>query len=218
MARELFHEAVREGRTDVAAALLEGEPELSSSRDAQGIHPVLVALYRGHDEMVELLLARGADLGACEAAAVGDATRLEELLRGSPDLVDARSSDGWTPLHLAAFFGRAEAARVLLDAGALVGSWSDNATRNNPLHAALAGRAEPRLVELLLERGADLNAAGGGGYTPLHLAASRGDVQNIEVLLRHGARSAPSESGHTPREIALDRGHAAAADRLREVD
>jgi len=43
---------------------------------------------------------------------------LTELLAEDPELVDAMSGDGFTPLHLAAFFGQADAVRLLLARGA----------------------------------------------------------------------------------------------------
>ena len=45
-----------------------------------------------------------------EAATFGDLDRLTELLAEDPELVDAISGDGFTPLHLAAFFGQSDAA------------------------------------------------------------------------------------------------------------
>ena len=47
--------------------------------------------------------------------------------------------DGWTPLHLAAFFGHLDAAARLLEAGASLAAVSRNSLTNTPLHAAVAG-------------------------------------------------------------------------------
>ena len=65
---------------------------------------------------------------------------MEELLAANRSLVSAVSPDGWTPLHLAAFFGAADAARALLNKGASPSARSTNAMQNLPLHAAAAGR------------------------------------------------------------------------------
>ena len=86
--------------------------------------------------------------------------------------------------------------------------------RNTPLHAAIAGKRDHALITRLLDRGADVNTAAGGGITPLHLAASRGDVPLIDVLLAHGAQPTETDDGQTPIDLARERGHPEAAERL----
>ena len=96
-----------------------------------GPSPILAAVYRGDDARLRQLLAQESKLDVFEAAA-----------------------DGWTPLHLAAFFGRADAVDVLLAAGADVRALSRNHEGNMPLHAALAGRGVGRISTTLLARAA----------------------------------------------------------------
>ena len=61
-----------------------------------------------------------------------------------------------------------------------------------------------------------MNARGGGGYTPLHIAAFEGDAALINTLLAHGAAAdARADDGKTALAIAEERGHAQAARRLR---
>ena len=143
-----------------------------------------------------------------DAAAAGDVGRLAELLAADAAELDARGAGGWTPLHLAAHFGRTEAARLLLARGASVRAPSANAIANTPLQAGLAGAADLELVELLLAHGADPAAAGGGGWTPLHLAASRGAVPLVRRLLAAGADPrARSDDGRDAAAVARERGH-----------
>ena len=151
-------------------------------------------------------MARPATL--LDAAAAGDAARVAELAAADPAAVHAAGADGWTPLHLAAHLGHAEAVRGLLAAGASVAAVSANATANTPLHAALAGAEETAVVELLLAHGADANAVGGGGWRPLHLAAARGNAVLARRLLAAGADpGARGDDGRAAADLARERGH-----------
>jgi ankyrin repeat protein len=176
---------------------------------------LLAAVYAGDQARVEELLAGDPELDVFEAAAVGRAERLAELLDAEPGLVSAWAEDGFTPLHLAAFFRRPETARLLVERGALI----DVVARNEelqvtPLQSAAAAREE-ETAALLLERGADPNAQQRGGFTPLHAAAQNGDEPLAELLLAHGASVAlAADDGRTAADFARDAGHIELAERL----
>lgn len=207
-------QAVRDGSAGAVRAILEREPAAASERPAGQPSALLMAAYVGNQELVGLL-APHARPDAAEAAALGDVQRLEAVLREDPARAHVRSGDGWTPLHLAGFFGHRAAAERLLDAGADLAAISSNATANTALHAAIAGRCDEGTIELLVRRGADVHATGEGGYTPLHIAASRGCLPVIELLLAEGAdASAVTHDGRTAARIAAERGFPGAAERL----
>ena len=103
------------------------------------------------------------------------------------------------PLTQAAWGGHVGMARLLLDAGAQVNQ-RDFIANYTPLHwAASSERSSPALVELLLARGADVNAEGGqpvdnflgATFTPLALARKRGDTPIVHALLKAGAKDMP---------------------------
>jgi ankyrin repeat protein len=172
---------------------------------------LLAAVYRGDHARVEELLAvrPEPELDVFEAAAVGRSERMAELLADDPGLVSAWTADGFTPLHLAAFFRQPEAARLLVEHGALVDVVARNdELRVTPLQSAVAARQE-ETAALLLERGADPNAQQRGGFTALHAAAQHGDEPIVRMLLSHGAnRSLAADDGRTAAEFAREGGHA----------
>ncbi|HEX2500251.1 MAG TPA: ankyrin repeat domain-containing protein [Methylomirabilota bacterium] len=201
-------EAIRAGDLAAVTALLDRDPTLARARGGGGEAPTLLACYRRLPAVLGILRARGAVLDAFEAAAAGDVTRLASLLAETPALVSAHAADGWTPLHLAAHFGEDRAVSLLLELGADPRARSRNSLDNTPLHAGLAGTAGLDVVERLLAAGAEVDAPAGGGFTPLHLAAGRGELPLVTRLLLRGAEaSRRTADGQTPADVARARGH-----------
>src|SRR5207244_1008519 len=101
---------------------------------------------------------------------------------------------GDTPMMFAARAGDLASAKILIAAGANVNdadAWGVSATTL----AAHAGFAD--LVELLLDRGADANAAN-AGFSALHAAIMRRDGKMVAALLAHGADPNAPVRGWTP--------------------
>lgn len=165
---ETLFEAAKTGEVAQVREIISRHPELRSARRDSGETPLMAALYRGQRDVVQLLIDSGAELDVFAAAATGRLRELTGALRPA-DAVSAYSYDGWTALHLAAFFGHPDAARRLLDAGADVNAVSRNTLANTPLHAAAAGK-HVEVARLLLDRGASSGTADAGGYTPLQIA------------------------------------------------
>jgi uncharacterized protein len=170
----------------------------------------LYAAIRANDAaQVKSLVDADPTLAIFAAAVQGDVAGLETLLEGNRALVSALSTDGWTPLHLAAHFGRTEAARLLLNKGAVANSRSANALQNMPLHAAAAGRAAG-VAKLLIDHGANVNARQHGGWTALHAAAQNGDIDTATVLIESGADiSVRADNQQRPMDLAMTKGHGA---------
>lgn len=189
-------ESIRTGDIDAVRAAVRDDPSQASARDENGLSAVRAALYVHKQEVADVLVEAGPELDVFDAAATGDVDRLTELLDGDADLVGAWSEDGFTPLHLAAFFDRGKAVRLLLDRGADVGAVARNAMLVQPLHSAVAADSL-EIVAALLVAGADPNARQEGGFTPLMAAEQHeeeGDM--VRLLMDHGAE----ESAQAPTE------------------
>ena len=204
MSERLF-ETIAAGDEEQVRELLGQRPELAGTKNEAGLSPVLHALYNGKGDLAEVVLDANPPLDVFDAAAVGRTRGLEELLDGEAELARSWSPDGFTALHLAAFFGQEDAARILLERGANVSLVARHATIHvTPLHSAASG-GHPEIVKLLLEHGADPNAAQDGGFTPLHSAAQNDDRESVEALLEAGANPAlANDEGKTPAELAGD--------------
>jgi len=205
-AQEL-HAAIKSGDEARVGELLTAAPELVHGGGSAGMPPLMLAAYSGRREIAALLIARGAELDQFAAAALGHATVLRELLRGENKPIDMHSSDGWTALHLASFFGQFDCVEVMLGLGAGVKMRSANTMGNTPLHAAAAG-GHREVCALLLSHNSDVNAEQAGLYTPLHSAAANGSEELVRLLLAHEANpKAKSEKGETPLDMARARNH-----------
>jgi ankyrin repeat protein len=172
------------------------------------------AIRAGELSRVAALVEADPSLAIFAAAILGNTGEIEQLLAANRSLVSMLSSDGWTPLHLAAFFGKNDAARLLLNKGAPVNARSTNAMENMPLHAAAAGR-HTAIAKLLLEHGASANARQHGGWTPLHAAAQNGDIEMALALLAGGADvRARAENNQSALDLALTKGQQAMVELL----
>jgi ankyrin repeat protein len=199
--------AATDGRLDEVMRIVAANPESVRVSSASGETPVMSALYRGHHDVVRALVAAGAPLDLFAAAALGRSDIVGAELAAHPGAVNTYAYDGWTPLHLAVFFGHTATAERLLDAGADLTAVSHNSLRNTPLHAAVAGGHVDAAL-LLIARGAPINVADAGGHSPLHIAAEGGYVPIVSALLERGADPhAVDAEDKTPLSRAAARNH-----------
>lgn len=175
-----IHLAVREGRIEAVRLLLEAGAD-PSAVGLDGDDLKTTARDRGHLEVARLL--------------EGAAARLDRV-QPAEDRIDH-------PIHLAADANDASRAQALLDAEPELLERSD-AAGGTPLHRAVAASAR-EVIELLLERGADIQARHGAGpgrasgyaaedFQPIDLALwtgphwnVRGDLETAHLLLERGA-------------------------------
>lgn len=151
------------------------------------------------DRTVKSLLERGFDAnvmspkgqtGLYLALRDGSPRVIAALLAHPKIQIDTANEVGETPVMMAALRGQIEWTQKLLDRGAAL-----NRPGWTPLHYAATG-PEPKLVALLLERGAQVEALSPNRTTPLMMAARYGPEGAVELLLARGASlQAVNEAG-----------------------
>ncbi|MEN6426655.1 MAG: ankyrin repeat domain-containing protein [Phycisphaerales bacterium] len=173
-----------------------------NSRDREGYTALHHAARQAHQELVKLLIEKGAEVNVVAGAGgetplhaavvcvyrdpvvkVGEKSVVRLLAAAGADL-NAADADGATPLHRATSLGNARAVKHLLAAGANANA--RDCRGETPLHkAVLCDSVE--LLERLLARGGDVNAANQDGWTPLHVAALYHCTRSYDFLMAHGA-------------------------------
>lgn len=160
--------------------------DVDGETDSNHDTALTLACAGGHEDLVELLLSRGAD-------------------------IEHRDKKGFTPLILAATAGHEKIVEILLNHGADIEAQSER-TKDTPLSLACSG-GRYEVVELILSRGANKEHRNVSDYTPLSLAASGGYVNIIRLLLTHQAEinsRTGSKLGISPLMLAAMNGHTAA--------
>ncbi|KAI4206474.1 MAG: hypothetical protein LQ348_000974 [Seirophora lacunosa] len=161
----------------------------AKSRGKTALH---VATTHQHLEMMDILIANGADLEACddeeetpifEAAASGSTTLVARLLYHGAD-IEARNRLWRTPLHRAVNWQSAPVVKLLLSHGAEIDARDDE--DQTPLHKAVTRQSAP-VVELLLSHGAEIESRDYQDQTPLHMAVHIGSICLVKILTLKGA-------------------------------
>jgi ankyrin repeat protein len=207
-------EAIAAGDPAAVRAAVRAHPESCAEHGSDGVSPLLRCLYRGRRDLAAIVRSADPPMDLADAAAVDDVAAVASLLAEDVD-VDARTADGFTPLHLAAFFDAPYTAALLIRSGADVDAVAESPTRVAPLHSGVAGRSTP-VVLALLAAGASTDVVQQGGFTALMAAAQHGDDQLVDLLLAAGADPARLTSdGRSAADLAEAAGWGELAGRLR---
>jgi len=192
---------------------------------------LLEACRKGRADGVETLLKQGADVNAREvlpqsendeeaipsdwnegaggtalilASAAGNSEVVDLLLRAGAD-VNAIDERGWPAIMRAAYFGHGGIVRALLESGAALDLRETSEGATALQFAARQNHADT--VRVLLDAGANPNAALTNGWTSLLWAVERGSAEVVRMLIEAGADpNVTTSSGVTARQWAQRRG------------
>ena len=177
-ATPLYH-AAHNLQIEVVRQLLErgGNPNFPTRDGQTALSTAVGHRWDAHGPaVIELLLQHGAEPDLFDAAALGHAERVTELLAADPE---AANTERWglTAVKVATRSGHTEIGRQLVAAGAVP-----------DLHDAAGLGLLEQLEQLATAHPEAIDAAEpGSGHTPLHRAAENGCADAAEMLLRHGA-------------------------------
>jgi len=197
------------------AYLLDKKHASISAIDNQGETPLHHAVIMATPQMVEFLIAHGADVNQRDrdgwtpimSAAYLDKQDEVRILAAHGADLNAQSAQNLTALGVAIQYGKNDAALALLELGADA-SKAVGDGGYTPLMLATANHDQP-LVQALLKKGADVNARNSGGVTALMIAAANSRADMVELLVHAGANvNAQTERGDTALSIAREKGDA----------
>ncbi len=134
-----------------------------NTKDSKGKTPLHHAAYWGHEEIVELLISRGADVNA---------------------VIESGGLKGKTPLGLA-WRHHPEVTDFLRKHGGKTGAWLN---AYNSIHAA-ARAGHIKAVKQHLASGADVNAKTMSGFTPLDATSVFNKTETADLLRKHGGKT-----------------------------
>ena len=160
-----LHDAARDGDVEKVSGLIDEGAAMDVPGET-GETPLILAILGGHPAVADLLIEKGADIGA-------------------------RNRGGFTALHAAAYISDIDTARKLLGKGANLNDQANKAGVT-PLSVA-AEEGQVRMARILVEHGADLEAGERNGYTPLSRALWRDQKEVVSLLRQSGATCQPAE-------------------------
>ena len=186
-----LHRAAEGGDTDIISLIHTHLPNIDS-KTGEGDTPLMLAASCGKLHAVKWFLEKGATV-ACENnegwntlhyAAQGGDTDIISLIHTHLSNIESKTSNGFTPLMVAAFRGKLHAVKWFLEKGATVTSVVSHGW--NILHGA-AQSGDPDTIDLILTHLTDIESKTVHGETPLIIAVRLGKLQGVKCLLERGA-------------------------------
>ncbi|XP_046579347.1 putative ankyrin repeat protein RF_0381 [Haliotis rubra] len=190
-----LHVACEGGNVDIVKYFLTRYSEDINKGGEFGWTPAMYAARHGHREVLHLLESEGADLTKENddhdnifyfAILSEDPEIVKYIVKHNTVDINRENDEGMTPVMIAADNGFKEAFHLLVSKGADL--TRVNEKRENILHHACRGRGM-EIVEYILTRNMveDIDTRTGTGKTPLMIAASEGNKEVFDLLVKKGA-------------------------------
>ncbi|XP_046543054.1 serine/threonine-protein phosphatase 6 regulatory ankyrin repeat subunit B-like [Haliotis rubra] len=186
-----------------------------NSRGHYGRTPMMVAAFKGHREVFDLVMSKGGDASLVDK---NDDNILHWVCRGghvemvkyviSLNFVDinSRGHYGRTPMMVAAFKGHREVFDLILSEGgdaSLVDKSGDNT-----LHFVIRGEHVEMVKYVISLNFVDINSRGHYGRTPMMVAAANGHRRVFDLVMSKGGdASLVDKNGHNILHLASWKGH-----------
>ena len=196
----LLHWIIKENKTVVLRRLLEEEMIVDVNTMFDEETPLLAAIRYGHQNIVHILLQHNVVIGQREfamAASQGNVSVLEHLFKKRPATFVEEDEDGLTPLYYAVSNGQLEAVKFIL---------------SKPRSRMHSNQINERRMQMEIKDSSkfdqDLQTMNIKGQTALHVAATNGYSQIIEVLVNEGFDICTKDRfGDTPMSLAYRNHH-----------
>ena len=177
--------ALSKGQKAIASLILDKQPHFLNDKDSEGQLAIHRAARAGKDDVINILLEKGADL-------------------------EYTDDQGRTALMYAVSHNQKQTASLLLQKGANVNAV--NKEGRSPIFFAAWNGNQTITIEWLLDNGASIDQKDALGETLLHRACASGKLQVVKYLLERGAEKDPRCDGEiTPLLKAIGRNHISTA-------
>lgn len=208
----ILHFAAGNGLEDLTRAILSTGVDINI-KCVKGSTALIRAATRGYDSVIKFLLGNGADASIRDNTGYGAfyyATRHghEVAVRMLIKFADIQHDIyGAIPLlHTVASTGDAVIIEFILDTYPTIEVNYRNLAGQTILHLASGYYEKPKVIELLLKKGASPNIEDNDGNTPLHTAVANGHASTTKIFLENGADlKARNNNGETVLDIASKR-------------
>ncbi len=180
----ILYEAIWMDDFDIVKILVDNGAKYDV-KDKDGLTALYEAISQGSMDMVKLFISKGIDKYSIHmAACAGDLAKVQEFIEQGT-AVDANDAAGWTALVWAVNAGQTDVAEFLINNNANV-NVKYGRQNQSLLHSAIQTDSV-KLIELLIEKGINVNVKNRAGQTPLYAAVLRGRVDVVKFLLDKGA-------------------------------
>jgi ankyrin repeat protein len=165
-----LHYSAQYGSPEAIELWLGAGAQIDFPSKPTGFTPLHVAIIHGRFANVETFIKHGAKLNGLK-------TDLKSLYGNckSDSCILYKSRDGFSALHLAAFYKQPTITKLLLDNGADISAKSK--LGNTPLHAAFFTQDNQGTIEILLNAGSDPYAENDDGEIPVVAGATYQEIE-----------------------------------------